>query len=475
MTLETGRVAPEKKNSGVEKRIEAMREKNVTKDKIKERAKRTREANEKNEDVIWTYDEHELGKWEILDEKRVRDKAIEKGLDHRAIGGVDASSFNPDKVDQSFLLKMSDWADKFANLFVDGKIVSNFQSLESPATQVDILSIISDIALVSLKVKQGRFDLKEFKQKLESKYSSEMIYGPQGALNILLAIHRADEAIKGRDVGKYIYDIRVGKKKLSQSERFSELRQSRPHTGPGDASRFEAGKELEKSVGGAFGELNLLKDEYKAKYGTDLEIATRGDAKGESVVVVKVKTAEGAEKTFYFRLKVDGSGKITYSLSKEFMRDEPVYSSEKEAMEAFKSKLDHFIIREDKRGQQNAEAVEKIAQGKFMVRLQEFFGDKYIQEFYKGAEYSTKVDGVYAGGVEIKGASYALHIGLDTYFIFVDAARRTLEMKAVKEVASNKFAAVSLGEVVAGDLESKTDKQNLALKIMKVVEAFRKT
>lgn len=480
MALETGGKSFDKGKESAPKNGEIAKELIVSKDRVKERSKHQREANNKNEDVVWTYDEHELGKWEIADEKRVQAQAIKKGLDSRAIGGVDATSFNADKIDQTMILKMTDWADKFANLFIDGKIVSNFKTLNSVKTQGDMLSAIDEIALVGLKVKQGRFDMKEFKTKMEAKYGREMLYGPQGAFNILLAIHRADEAIKGKDVGKYIYDLRVGRKKLSQAERFSELRQSRPGTGPGEAGVVDAQNEHQRGLIEADQALVKLKSKYEDKYGAKIEIDASSAVKFEYLATFKVDTAEGISRTFYFRVKREGS-KVVYLLSKVSIRGETVYSSVGEALGAFNVNLENFLVKskegkkkEDEKSKKGEAEVEVVEQVKFLENLGAFFSGDYLKEFYPDVAVSTKANGNYAGGVEIKGAKYALHIGKETYFVFVDLAARSVEFKTVEEVGTNKFGIVTHGEIKAGDLKTDTDKMNFALNVKKLLGAVNK-
>jgi hypothetical protein len=480
MTLETGGKSFDKAKDSSPRQEEAVKGLIVSKDKVKERSKRQREANNKNEDVVWAYDEHELGKWEITDEKRVQDQAIKKGLDSRAIGGVDATSFDSRKVDQAMMMKMTNWADKFANLFVDGKIVSNFSTLNSVKTQGDMLNIIGEIAELSYKAKHKDFKFEDFKKKLESGRDRNLIYGPQGALNILLAIHRADEAIKGKDVGKYIYDIRVGKKKLSQSERFSELRQSRVGKGPGEASIVDAKIEHAKGFRQADEALTTFKTEFENKYGATVEMESASVGSSENLVTMKVTSAEGISRTFYFRSKVDGAN-VVYSLSKVSLRGEAIYSSAGEALGAFKAKLEDFFSkskagkeREDISGKANAEVVEKVSQTEFVQNLNEFFTGGYLKEFYPKVAYSTKAHGVYAGGVEVNGASYVLHIENDNYFVFPNAETRDVELKIVSEVSTNKFALVSLGNLYAGDLKTKTDKSNFALNVYQRISAANK-
>lgn len=480
MTLETGGKSFDQPKRDNFEQKETIRKVVVNKDKVRERSKRQREANNKSEDVIWTNDDHELGKWEIPDEKRVRDQAMKKGLDCRAIGGVDATSFNADKVDQDMILKMADWADKFANLFVDGKIVSNFGTLNYVKTQGDMLNIIGEIAEVSLKVKQKRFDLKDFKDKIESKYGREMLYGPQGAFNILLAIHRADEAIKGKDVGKYIYDIRVGKKKLCQAERFSELTQSRLGKGPGEASIVDAKEMHGKGSGESFDSLQKMKSEYENTYGAKVEFKTSNGEKGDVLFTLNVESAEGISRKFYLRVVRRGAD-VSFSLAKVPMLRGEVCKSSAEAVAALDGRIKDFLGKskqgkeeEDKRQKRSEEDVEHVSQAAFLGNIDAFFSGDYIKEFYSEAVVSTKANGNYAGGVEIKGAKCALHIGKDTYFVFVDLASRSVEFKTVEEVETNKFGVVTLGELKAGDLKTDTDKKNFALTVSKLIRDVKK-
>ncbi len=183
-------------------------------------SKNKQEAQKNGEEILLVHDALGLGKYE----SKLRAPPMEKEYTYRAIGGVDATSFEEKKINTADLVKMSALARKFADLYLgEGRIVSNFSTLKGEDSEAEVLAIIEDIGNVDAQVKKGTFDLEKFKNSLKDR-SYDLVYGPQGVFNILLAIHRADEAVKDKNSTNVVYDLRIGNKKLSQSLRYTELR-----------------------------------------------------------------------------------------------------------------------------------------------------------------------------------------------------------------------------------------------------------
>lgn len=211
--------APEKSVER-QKLVEEVRER----EQVKIRMARLKESQEKKENILVTV-EHSLGEYVFSEEDRQAVPTLRKDYEYRSIGGVDATSFDHKLVrDAAWLQERSILAGRFAALWSNGQIETNFSTLKTTHTN-EMLAIIDHFARVDEQVRAGTFDAKAFKANLDAKYSYELLYGPQGAYNLLLAIHRADEAVKGKDPGEVLYDLRIGKTRLSEASRVTQLRE----------------------------------------------------------------------------------------------------------------------------------------------------------------------------------------------------------------------------------------------------------
>lgn len=188
------------------------------------RAEHRREAQKNGETIVYDNFGHLLGKSELPKQKKAKVPDMKEGFTYRAVGGVDATVFDEKKIDRGDLRKLAGWAKKFPELYlVEKKIISNFDTLKEETNQTEILDIIIEIGEIATEVESSKFDLKKFTNIL-GKYPYELVYGPQGAFNILLAMDRAAAAVKDKKSENVIYDLRIGNKKLSQASRFTELR-----------------------------------------------------------------------------------------------------------------------------------------------------------------------------------------------------------------------------------------------------------
>ncbi len=437
----------------------------LSKESVQERGKRAREANETNHDVIYTFDNHELGKYELSAEQLAKRPKLSNKYEFRALGGVDSTPFNPDKIDQAMVLKMSDWANKFAALCVTQNFVTNFETMQ-PANQPKMLAIIDKIAQASLKMKQGTFDLEAFKEKLVKDYGDDWINGPQGAWNLLLAVHRADEAVKGMDVSKVVYDLRVGKKKLQQALRYSEIWQK----GAVDNSKQIDGKkqqeldskvvdvqiaklqkeealklEREKSAVELGISLEALGGEFKAKYGYEVKFKREVGKNGDVGFTTKVKNKAGnLERTFNARVLIR-DGKVAISLSSVSFRDDVFHDNVKDAVEALKAKMDVKL-----KGMKDYDKTEVEDLNKnFLADLKVFFSGNYLRS---SVRVSKESNGLYAGGVKVEDAFCSLQVGNEVYFVYPNADARTIDLKKVEEFDTNKFALKTVKTIPVSNL-----------------------
>jgi hypothetical protein len=102
----------------------------------------------------------------------------------------------------------------------------------------------------------------------------------------------------------------------------------------------------------------------------------------------------------------------------------------------------------------------------FIRNIDQFFNGSYLSENNPTTKVSSQMGGRYEGGVEIKGAKYVIYIGTGRYFVFVDFAERIVDFKTVKAVEPGKFGAVSVGQLMVGDIGDDSGKNVFAKEIV---------
>lgn len=152
---------------------------------------------------------------------------IRKEFTHWSIAGVNAQSFEPNKMrDIDWFENKSRAAKLFSRLYTNGQIQTNFPTMR-PGNMNIMLAMIDRFARFEERLAGGQITINNFKSNLEKEFGRENIYGPDGVLNMLLAMQRADAAMQGQELSTTLYDLRLAKNKFTASYRFSELRRKK--------------------------------------------------------------------------------------------------------------------------------------------------------------------------------------------------------------------------------------------------------
>jgi hypothetical protein len=307
-----------------------------------------REAQRENEKQLY-YSEHKVGQYKLAPEQVAKVPVLNSLLEYRAVGGVDNTPFDATKVhDADWFLQHKEMALRFVEMYVGGKIRSNFSTLEGPQS-MEILDIFDKIA----SVQRDTFNPVDFKKKLDS-YPRNLVYGSHGVFNLLLAFHRADQAVAGKDVDKVLYDLRVGTGKIST--RYTLLREklpaptSTPVSAP--AKKLDSKpKELTEDLQDAFAVAVSGSDRYVrelvesySRFGWN--IPSQRELSKDKTELLHTITVSG--KKFYLRTCVNSSG-IYFALDRAETKSPRShhYLDFDVAQLFFKKKIDAHLLGDD--------------------------------------------------------------------------------------------------------------------------------
>ncbi len=183
---------------------------------------------EKKEEYDTLYrKEYEAGEYALTSADREKVPAIRKEFTHWSIVGVNGQSFDPNKMrDIGWFEDKSRAAKLFGRLYTNGQIQTNFPTMRAGNMNI-MLGMIDRFARFEDQLASGQVTINSFKSNLEKEFGRENIYGPDGVLNLLLALQRADTMMQGQELPTTLYDLRLAKNKFTASCRFAELRRKK--------------------------------------------------------------------------------------------------------------------------------------------------------------------------------------------------------------------------------------------------------
>lgn len=400
--------------------------------------------------VIGKKTEYDLGSAEMPAEIAGTTPKLNKSLKNRAIGVVSTQAYDAklERSETEWRTKWQSLAKQYATLYSRGRLYNEFPTETQESDKV--LGVID--ALVRLNAKGGMkdesstFDSTQFKQDLEERFGTEIIYGTHGVFNMLLALGRANIEMALQEKAaraeikdpkelaaalkelreKTLYDLQVGKGK-TKKHRFSRLDTTALSDGEvKDLEPVKAPKEEPKPAEAKEDPTDPLNQFSVEMKGALVDISTRSG--------VKVTQEGGKEKhadirfvDFYGEYRGEKkkmlravliNGKITLPKGK-------AYSKPKDA--AYQVALDLFDLAIQAKAELGEQSESKDREKKWYANFDKFIGDNNVN-FLRQKINITK-NKAYIASATID-SSYEIKVDGTTFYTVPDTARGKIALWA---------------------------------------------